>query len=88
MPTLHRVIPALEALCTKWEKKASDPRYALFHPALDRGTTKLNKYYTKLDDTDVYILSLCKCSINCLIVQSQTMTVPSSYSPVLQIMVH
>ncbi len=49
-PTLHRVIPALEALCTKWEKKLADPKYAVFHPALQAGLDKLNKYYAKLDN--------------------------------------
>ncbi|KAI1795273.1 ribonuclease H-like domain-containing protein, partial [Ganoderma leucocontextum] len=57
-PTLHRVIPALEALCTKWEKKLADPKYAVFHPALRAGLKKLNKYYAKLDNSDVYILAL------------------------------
>nr|VWO96606.1 C2H2-type domain-containing protein [Ganoderma boninense] len=58
VPTLHRVVPALEALCTKWEKKLDDPKYAVFHPALQAGLDKLNKYYTKLDNSDVYILAL------------------------------
>ena len=57
-PTLHRVIPALEALCSKWEKKLADLKYLVFHPALQAGLEKLNKYYTKLDNSDVYILAL------------------------------
>ncbi|KAI1789150.1 hypothetical protein LXA43DRAFT_845779, partial [Ganoderma leucocontextum] len=57
-PTLHQVIPALEHLVSKWEKKAKDPTYALFHDALKAGITKLNKYYKKLDNSDAYILSL------------------------------
>lgn len=58
IPTLHRVIPALEALCTRWEKKLKKPKYALYHPAIKTGLAKLNKYYTKLDHTHVYILAL------------------------------
>lgn len=67
IPTLHRVIPALEALCTRWEKKLSKPKYTLYHGALERGLVKLNKYYRKLDHTDIYILSLCKsCYFECI----------------------
>ena len=61
-PTLHQVIPALERLVTKWEKKAQDPKYSLFHDALKAGINKLNKYYKKLDNSDAYILSLCTCA--------------------------
>ena len=63
IPTLHRVIPALESLCTKWEKKLKDPKYSVFHPALQAGLDKLNKYYAKLDNSDVYILALRKCVV-------------------------
>lgn len=49
----------MEALCTKWEKKLEDPLYSIFHPALRRGIKKLNKYYEKLDNSNVYVLSLC-----------------------------
>ncbi|KAI1789377.1 hypothetical protein LXA43DRAFT_872172, partial [Ganoderma leucocontextum] len=58
LPTLHQVIPALERLVTKWEKKVQDRKYALFHNALKAGIAKLNKYYKKLDNSDAYILSL------------------------------
>ncbi|RDX52411.1 hypothetical protein OH76DRAFT_1316067, partial [Lentinus brumalis] len=57
VPTLHRSIPALEALLTRWEKRRADPKYALFHPALDKGLEKLRKYYLNLDNTDAYILA-------------------------------
>ncbi|OJT06528.1 Zinc finger BED domain-containing protein RICESLEEPER 2 [Trametes pubescens] len=58
VPTIHRVIPALESLCTKWENKLDDAKYALFHSAIRRGLDKLGKYYTKLDNSEVYVLSL------------------------------
>ncbi|RPD73175.1 hypothetical protein L226DRAFT_438021, partial [Lentinus tigrinus ALCF2SS1-7] len=57
VPCLHRAIPSLEALLTRWEKRRADPKFALFHPALDRGLDKLRKYYLKLDNTDAYILA-------------------------------
>ena len=59
-PMLRCVIPALESLCTKWEKKLVDPKYSVFHPALQAGLDKLDKYYVKLNNLDIYILSLCK----------------------------
>ncbi|KAI1782028.1 hypothetical protein LXA43DRAFT_907023 [Ganoderma leucocontextum] len=58
VPTLHRVIPAMESLCTRWEKKLADPKYTIFHPALRNSLDKLNKYYTKLDNSDAYVLSM------------------------------
>ena len=33
IPTLHRVIPALHSICNRWEKKASDHKYLIFHDA-------------------------------------------------------
>ncbi len=60
VPTLHRVIIALESLCARWEQRAADPKYALFHSAINKGLDKFTKYYRKLDNTDVYILALCE----------------------------
>ncbi|KAI1796502.1 hypothetical protein LXA43DRAFT_879770, partial [Ganoderma leucocontextum] len=57
-PTLHQVIPVLETLASCWEAKAQDAKYAAFHAALEKGLAKINKYYKKLDNTDVYILAL------------------------------
>ena len=63
VPCLHRSIPALEALLTRWEKRRADPRFDLFHPVLDCGLEKLKKYYLNLDNTDIYILAQCKLTI-------------------------
>nr|VWO99121.1 Swi1p [Ganoderma boninense] len=57
-PTLHQVIPVLESLATCWEAKAKNPKFEVFHDALKKGLAKINKYYKKLDNTDVYILAL------------------------------
>ena len=62
-PTLYHVIPVLEALCARWEKKLMDLKYSVFHPALQAGIDKLDKYYAKLDNTDVYILALHQLAI-------------------------
>ena len=58
-PTLHQVIPTLESLASRWERKLENPVYAPFRQALEAGLAKLNKYYLKLDDCDAYILALC-----------------------------
>ncbi|RPD68498.1 hypothetical protein L226DRAFT_437042, partial [Lentinus tigrinus ALCF2SS1-7] len=58
MPTLWQVIPAMEALSSRWEKKAEDPKYALFHDAIRAALEKLLKYYKQLDKADAYIHTL------------------------------
>ncbi|KAI0691879.1 hypothetical protein C8T65DRAFT_537582, partial [Cerioporus squamosus] len=58
MPTLWQVIPAMKALSSRWEAKADDLKYALFHDALRKGLKKLLKYYKLLDDAAAYILAL------------------------------
>lgn len=57
---LHQVIPTIESLSLRWEKKAEDPDYTIFHSALGRGLEKLTKYYKRFDNTHVYVLSLRK----------------------------
>ena len=47
-------------LTSRWETKATDPKYALFHDAIKTGLQKINKYYMKIDDTRAYVLSHCK----------------------------
>ncbi|KAI0743012.1 hypothetical protein C8Q80DRAFT_1108172, partial [Daedaleopsis nitida] len=56
--TLHQVIPIIETLASRWEDKAKDPVFTIFHDALTYGLEKLNKYYKRLDNTDSYILAL------------------------------
>lgn len=58
-PTLYRAISAMEALCTRWEKKSEDPQYAIYHDAINAGLNKLQKYYEKIDNAPVYILAMC-----------------------------
>ena len=58
IPTLHHVIPTIESLTSRWESKLHNPKYAIFHDALRAGLEKLDKYYQKLNNTDVYILAL------------------------------
>ena len=48
-------------LTARWEAKAADLKYALFHDAIKAGLKKIKKYYMKMDDTRAYVLSHCKC---------------------------
>ncbi|KAH9913426.1 hypothetical protein B0H21DRAFT_655766, partial [Amylocystis lapponica] len=58
IPTLHRVIPALEGLLARWDRKLENAKYLIYHLAVSRGIGKLSKYYLKLDNTPVYVLAL------------------------------
>ena len=57
-PTLHQVIPVLETLCSRWERRLEDPEFDIFHDTIRLGLEKLNKYYKRLDNTDAYILAM------------------------------
>ncbi|RDB23356.1 Zinc finger BED domain-containing protein DAYSLEEPER [Hypsizygus marmoreus] len=57
-PTLWRALPAFEDLQTAWEAKADDPRFPLYHDAIQDGLDKLKKYYSKFDEKPFYILAL------------------------------
>ena len=50
----------METLNLRWEEKSEDPQFELYHPALEKGLKKLQKYYMKLDNSRSYILSLRK----------------------------
>ncbi|KAI0760024.1 hypothetical protein C8Q74DRAFT_1220800 [Fomes fomentarius] len=51
-------IKVLKTLASCWEAKVEDPDYSVFHDALQVMLSKLTKYYKKLDNSDIYILSL------------------------------
>jgi hypothetical protein len=56
--SLWRVLPTLERLQTLWENKRDDPKYSHYSAALNDGLEKIKKYYIRLDDKSVYVLSL------------------------------
>lgn len=58
MPTLWRVLPAIEELQTAWEAKLNTDEYALYKQAISDGLGKLQKYYSRIDKKPVYIFSL------------------------------
>lgn len=84
-PTLWHVVPALEELQTSWEAKQTDPKYHLYHSAIDRGLAKIGKYYNKLDDKPVYILALGKSNWILLHFNSDHL---DSSSSILQVGLH
>ena len=57
-PTLWHAIPTFEELQTGWETKCDSPRYMLYKNAIDRGLSKISKYYSKFDEKPAYILAL------------------------------
>lgn len=61
-PTLWSAIPAIENLHTAWSKKWQDPKYDVFHEALDTGLAKLEEYYEKTAESDAHIIAMCTFS--------------------------
>ena len=57
------MLPALEDLQLKWEKKRRLPRFDLYKDALTDGLEKLKKYYFRLDDKPSFVLALGKFSV-------------------------
>jgi hypothetical protein len=57
-PLLAAVIPSFELLMTKWETLGEKhPRLRRF---TDEGLRWATKYYTRMDDTDLYVIAMCK----------------------------
>lgn len=82
--TIYRVLPQIEIFLSRWEKKHTMPKYALFWPALDAGLNKMRKYYYKFDEKPVYVLGMCTfshCPIDLSFLPSITRC---SHPPILQ----
>lgn len=57
-PVLAGAIPTIERFMTNWERLAvKQPRLA---PAIRAGLKVANKYYRKMDDTQAYVVAMCK----------------------------
>jgi hypothetical protein len=59
-PGLYRALPALEDLQSAWEAKLKEPRFKIYHEAIEDGLIKLKKYYCRFDEKPAYILGLGK----------------------------
>ena len=63
-PTVWRAIPVLEFLLESWTNMSEHPKFDEMSDALNAGIKNLDKWYRKIDDTDVYFICLGKCSID------------------------
>jgi hypothetical protein len=57
-PTVWRIIPTLEFLQDRWESIACISKFAIMSDAIKSGLKNLQKWYRKMDDTDVYFVCL------------------------------
>jgi hypothetical protein len=58
LPILSRAIPDFEIFMTEWEKFAAD--YPALKFWIDIGLHWAKKYYKRMDDTDAYVVTMCK----------------------------
>lgn len=56
---MHRGLPALEALHKSWTSRLDKPKYAEFRTAIQAGLNKVEEYYQKTADSDVYTFAMC-----------------------------
>jgi hypothetical protein len=56
-PVLLRAISSFEMFMTEWEKLAE--QHELLQPWTKIGLKWAKKYYTRMDDTDVYVVTMC-----------------------------
>jgi len=56
--TIHRAIPALEALYKAWSSRAERTKYKRFVPALEAACAKIDEYYEKTTESPVYIMAM------------------------------
>lgn len=59
-PVLSRAIIYFEMLMTEWEKMGE--QHKELKPWTDIGLRWATKYYIQMDDTDAYIVTMCKSS--------------------------
>ena len=80
--TLWKVIPALEELQMMWENKRNHDRYEcqVYQDTIQDGLDKICKYYTRLDDKPVYVLTLSKSHLVIVVHTDENNSTP----PILQ----
>jgi hypothetical protein len=57
-PILSRAIPDFEMLMTEWERLGADCPELRFWTEI--GLRWAKKYYIRMDDTDAYVVAMCK----------------------------
>lgn len=58
MPVLSGAVPSFEHLMTRWEALRS--KYPALELWVDIGLKWAHKYYTRMDDTDAYVVAMCE----------------------------
>jgi hypothetical protein len=57
-PVLAGTIPTFERFMTAWERLAA--RNKSLAPAIRKGLDAAYKYYKRMDNTDAYVVAMCK----------------------------
>ena len=58
MPVLSFAITSFEKLMTEWETLVE--RHEILRPWVEIGLRWAKKYYIRMDDTIVYVITMCK----------------------------
>jgi len=58
MPVLSRAIINFEMFMTEWEKLGD--QYYILRPWTEIGLRWAKKYYVRMDDTEAYVVAMCK----------------------------
>ena len=59
-PTLAYVLPALKKLFQQWTKHRQRDDYKRYYKALDAGLAVVEEYYERTEDSDTFIMGMCK----------------------------
>lgn len=59
-PVLSRAISSFEKFMTEWENLGK--QHELLRPWTEIGLRWAEKYYVRMDDTDAYVVTMCKSS--------------------------
>jgi len=57
-PVLSRAIASFEMLMTEWERLGD--QYHVLKPWTEIGLRWAKKYYVRMDDTEAYVVTMCK----------------------------
>ncbi len=58
MPVLSGAVPSFEIFMTRWEKLRD--KFPKLAPWVNIGLEWAEKYYNRMDDTDVYVVVMCE----------------------------
>jgi hypothetical protein len=58
MPVLSGAVPSFEIFMTRWENLRTDN--PILAPLINVGLHWAKKYYSRMDDTDAYVVAMCE----------------------------